>query len=53
MLKKIFQKLKFLKRNKSELSSEIDHNVNDQDKKEEEKKNKKDTNTPDDIYPLW
>ena len=53
MLKKIFQKLKFLKKKEKELNSEVDHNANDQNIKKEEKKNKKDTSTPDDIYPLW
>lgn len=52
MLKKILQKLGFFKKNDNELNdskSKTKENL----KKKEEKKDNKNSNTPDDIYPLW
>ena len=51
MLKKILQKLGFLKKKDEELNdgeSKTEKNL-----KKEEKKDNKNSNTPDDIYPLW
>jgi len=51
MLKKILQKLGFLKKKDEELNdgeSKTEKNL-----KKEKKKDNKNSNTPDDIYPLW
>ncbi len=52
MLKKILQKLGFFKKNDDELNEGKSKTKENLEKKEEKKDNKN-SNTPDDIYPLW
>ena len=51
MLKKILEKIGFIKKNKEEFKKDNQHS--DTELKKEREKDNKDSNTPDDIYPLW
>lgn len=52
MLKKILKKLGFIKENKNENIFDEKQDQNE-DINNNKKKDKDNSNTPDDIYPLW
>ena len=53
MFKKIIEKISLIfKKNQNELLAKK-LLIKEKKKKDSEEKNKTDTNTPDDIYPLW
>lgn len=51
MMKKILEKIGFIKKKNEEFKKDIDQS--DTEQKKERERNNKDSNTPDDIYPLW